>query len=69
LQRLAPAVGHACEQVGFFYAAGHGVPEHLIDRAFAASRAFHTLPLAEKLNENPLQSLRAQRSNLDVIGD
>src|SRR5437016_7747009 len=49
LQRLAPAVGHACENVGFFYAAGHGVPEAVIDRAFAASRAFHALPLAEKL--------------------
>ena len=24
LQRLAPTVGHACENVGFFYAAGHG---------------------------------------------
>ena len=36
--------------------AGHGVPEPLIDRAFAASRGFHGLPLDEKLklrlNEN-----------------
>ena len=35
---------------------GHGVPEELIDRAFAASRRFHALPLEEKLklrlNEN-----------------
>jgi isopenicillin N synthase-like dioxygenase len=49
LQRLAPEVSHACENVGFFYAAGHGVPEVVIDRAFAASRRFHALPLAEKL--------------------
>ena len=27
----------------------HGVPEELIDRAFAASRRFHALPLDEKL--------------------
>ena len=56
LERLAPQVGAACENVGFFYAAGHGVPEELIDRAFAASRRFHALPLEEKLklrlNEN-----------------
>lgn len=56
LQRLAPQVRHACEQVGFFYALNHGVPEELIDRAFAASRRFHALPLDEKLqlrlNEN-----------------
>jgi len=49
LDRLAPPVQHACEQVGFFYAAGHGVPQEVIDRAFAAARAFHALPLAEKL--------------------
>src|SRR5579864_3863533 len=49
LDRLAPMVRHACEHVGFFYAAGHGVPQEMIDRAFAASRAFHALPLDEKL--------------------
>ena len=56
LDRLAPEVRHACERVGFFYALNHGVPEDLIDRAFAASRRFHALPMAEKLklrlNEN-----------------
>src|SRR3954469_3881349 len=56
LGRLAPLLRDACENVGFFYAAGHGVPEELIDRAFAASRRFHALPLEEKLklrlNEN-----------------
>ena len=54
--RLAAEVGHACEHVGFFYAQGHGVPEELVERAFAASRQFHALPLEEKLklrlNEN-----------------
>jgi isopenicillin N synthase-like dioxygenase len=56
LGRLAPRVRDACENVGFFYAAGHGVPEELIARAFAASRQFHALPFDEKLrlrlNEN-----------------
>jgi len=56
LQSAAAAARHACENVGFFYALNHGVPEGLIDRAFAASRQFHALPLADKLrlrlNEN-----------------
>jgi isopenicillin N synthase-like dioxygenase len=56
LERVAAEVGSASENIGFFYAAGHGVCDELIDRAFAASRRFHALPLAEKLalklNEN-----------------
>ncbi|HEY1794491.1 MAG TPA: 2-oxoglutarate and iron-dependent oxygenase domain-containing protein [Stellaceae bacterium] len=56
LETVAREVGQACEHVGFFYAAGHGVGEALIDRAFAASRRFHALPTDEKvalrLNEN-----------------
>ena len=56
LDRLVPQVRHACEHVGFFYAAGHGVDEALIDAAFAAARRFHALPVDEKLalrlNEN-----------------
>src|SRR5579862_5765608 len=56
LDRLVPALRHACENVGFFYASGHGVDEAVIDRAFDASRAFHALPLEQKLklrlNEN-----------------
>ena len=49
LRSTAAAACHACENVGFFYALNHGVPEALIDRAFAASRQFHALPLADKL--------------------
>jgi isopenicillin N synthase-like dioxygenase len=56
LERVAADVAYACENVGFFYASNHGVPKELIDRAFAASRRFHSLPLdqklAVKLNEN-----------------
>jgi isopenicillin N synthase-like dioxygenase len=56
LERLAEAVRAACEKVGFFYIANHGVPEALVERAFAAARRFHALPLEEKLalklNEN-----------------
>jgi isopenicillin N synthase-like dioxygenase len=56
LERVAAEVADACENVGFFFALNHGVPEELIGRAFAASRRFHALPrdqkLALKLNEN-----------------
>jgi len=56
IEHVAAEVAHACERVGFFYALNHGVPEEVIDRAFAASRRFHSLPLeqklAVKLNEN-----------------
>lgn len=46
---LVRQIRQACEDVGFFYIAGHGVPQDTVDRAFAASRRFHALPLAEKL--------------------
>ena len=56
LERVAAETRYACENIGFFYALGHGVPEELIDDAFAASKRFHALPLEEKLklrlNEN-----------------
>ncbi len=56
LAPLADTLRHACENIGFFYALNHGVPQATIDRGFAASRQFHALPLEEKLklrlNEN-----------------
>src|SRR5437764_14120513 len=56
LERTATVVRRACEAVGFFYALNHGVPDTMVERAFAASRRFHALPLEEKLklrlNEN-----------------
>src|SRR5437867_7809073 len=61
LRRTAAEVADACEKVGFFYAAGHGVREALIDRAFAAARRFHALPLAEKLK------LRVNDNNIGYL--
>ena len=49
LERLGAELRHACENVGFLYAANHGVPQDLIDRAFDASRRFHAQPLEDKL--------------------
>jgi isopenicillin N synthase-like dioxygenase len=39
----------ALESTGFAYIIGHGVDQATIDAAFAASRAFHALPLEAKL--------------------
>jgi isopenicillin N synthase-like dioxygenase len=44
----AVALGRALEEIGFAYITGHGVPQKVIDGAFAASRAFHESPAALK---------------------
>jgi isopenicillin N synthase-like dioxygenase len=66
LESVAHEVRHACQSVGFFYLAGHGVPQALIDAAFEASREFHALPVEEKLklelNENNIGYLPVNRS-------
>jgi isopenicillin N synthase-like dioxygenase len=49
LEALGAEIRHACETVGFFYIANHGVPQELIDRTFEQSKRFHALPLEEKL--------------------
>jgi isopenicillin N synthase-like dioxygenase len=48
LRALADTFDVACRAYGFCYIANHGVPQALIDAAFAASAAFHARPLAEK---------------------
>lgn len=46
--QLARDLRHACETVGFFFLENHGVSQELIDRTFAAARAFFALPAAKK---------------------
>jgi len=48
-RRFAAALRRACVDIGFFYLKNHGVPQPLIDRAFALSRSFFALPLDEKM--------------------
>jgi isopenicillin N synthase-like dioxygenase len=66
LDTVATAVRDACEQVGFFYMAGHGVAQTVIEDAFDASREFHALPLEDKMrleiNENNVGYLPVNRS-------
>ncbi|HEU5322031.1 MAG TPA: 2-oxoglutarate and iron-dependent oxygenase domain-containing protein [Methylomirabilota bacterium] len=65
-ETVAGQVRRACETIGFFYLAGHGVPDATIDAAFAAAREFHALPPADKLalalNENNIGYLPVNQS-------
>ncbi len=47
-QAVAQAIGQACRDIGFFYLAGHGVPERVMARAFAEAKRFFDLPAATK---------------------
>jgi len=40
---VATSVAEACERVGFLVVTGHGVPAAVIDRGWAAARAFFDL--------------------------
>ena len=66
LDAVAALVREASLRVGFFYLAGHGVPPAVVEQAFAASREFHALPLADKLalslNENNIGYLPVNQS-------
>lgn len=41
-------LGHACRETGFFLVSGHGIPQELIDRTFAAADKFFDLPTTSK---------------------
>lgn len=66
LAAVVAEVRHACEQVGFFYLAGHGVAQAVIDAAFEATREFHAMPLEDKMrlkiNENNIGYLPVNQS-------
>jgi len=61
LEAVAAQVRSASERVGFFYVAGHGVPQALIDDAFQASREFHAMPLQDKL------TLKLNQNNIGYL--
>ncbi len=55
-EKLAAELRFACENIGFMAVRNHGVPQQLIDRIFAETERFHSLPmegkLALKVNQN-----------------
>jgi len=46
---LSKEIAFSLEHIGFFYIVNHGVPKPLIARIFKAAKAFHNLPVDEKL--------------------
>jgi isopenicillin N synthase-like dioxygenase len=45
----ADAIRRACEEIGFFLIAGHGVEDALIEKTYASVKRFFDLPLGEKM--------------------
>jgi len=48
MEAAAAEIGRACEEIGFFYIKGHGVPEALVQRTYELSRRFHASPVEQK---------------------
>ena len=47
--KAAAELRYAFENVGFYYLAGHGIPQALIDAQYEAAARFHALPSEAKL--------------------
>jgi isopenicillin N synthase-like dioxygenase len=79
LASVASELRHITETIGFFYLKGHGIPQDLVDRVFAESRRFHSLPAEVKARVPhrftdsfqsgyvPPATPRAQSANVDII--
>ena len=50
LAPLAKQLRHACETIGFFYVANHGIPEPICEAVFAVTRRYFDLPLKQRLD-------------------
>ncbi len=50
--KVAQQIGDICQNIGFLYVKNHGVPKALIQSAYAMSKAFFALPMADKLKLN-----------------
>lgn len=46
---LARELRHACETIGFFYVANHGVPQAVVDNVFEATRRYFALPFEDRM--------------------
>jgi isopenicillin N synthase-like dioxygenase len=46
---VARSIGKACREIGFFYVAGHSIPDAVMSQIFTASRTFFAQPMAAKL--------------------
>lgn len=55
-EQTVAEMSHACREIGFFYAANHGVSEELIARVYRQAARFHALPEGEKLRHHIARS-------------
>jgi isopenicillin N synthase-like dioxygenase len=46
--QTAVSINSACEEFGFFYLTGHGIPTSMLDRVIDLARRFFALPIASK---------------------
>jgi isopenicillin N synthase-like dioxygenase len=56
IAQVAREIGAAARSIGFFTVTGHGIPAALVERVFAMSRAFFSLPAAAKEEISLLRS-------------
>jgi isopenicillin N synthase-like dioxygenase len=57
---VAHAIARACEEIGFFKIRGHGVPQTLVEQAFATADAFFANPQEVKDRFRPPTSASAR---------
>jgi isopenicillin N synthase-like dioxygenase len=68
-EAAARAIGEACRDSGFFYAAGHGIPSAMLERLDALSRRFFALPHEAKMEIAMAKGGRAWRGFFPVGGE
>ena len=61
LDRIAAALRYACEHVGFYFLAGHGIPDGMVADTFAAAKQFHDQSLDAKM------ALKANAENVGYM--
>lgn len=66
---LARSIADACEHTGFLVISGHGVPDDVVSRAYAATRTFFHLPYDKKMTylaqpDDPLMRGYGRKGNL-----
>lgn len=80
-ERCADTLRQVTESIGFFYLAGHGIPEDLIAATFEQSRRFHALPDETKAKipylshdtflsgYQPFGTPRAKKAAVNIVAD
>lgn len=66
---VAEQIQRACCDSGFFYVAGHGIPQEVLDDLDAASRRFFALSLEQKMSIAMAKGGRAWRGFFPVGGE